>query len=233
MPAAREILGRAVTLLLDQSNVRWPLAELNDWLNEGVRAIVLAKPSASPSTTNLSLENGTLQTLPLTVGGGTTMLLLAINRNIKSVDTNVTPGRAVTLVQRSVMDDQDPDWHDTSVQGTHKRVSHYIYDEANPLQFSVYPPNNGEGLVEAVVSVLPAPSVPTGPANVLANYNSQVGLPEPYSVPLLDYVMYRAYMKDDITGQPARAPAHYQQFAAAVGIKIQVERSSTPNARPL
>jgi hypothetical protein len=233
MPAAKEILGRAVTLLLDQSNVRWPLAELNDWLNEGVRAIVLAKPSASPLTTNLTLVKGTLQTLPVTIGQSSTMLLLSVNRNVTALTPEIKHGRAVTLVQRSVMDDQEPDWHDASVQGTQKRVSHYIYDEANPLQFFVSPPNDGNGLVEAVVSVLPAPSVATGAVNVLANYNSQVGLPEPYSVPLLDYVMYRAYMKDDITGQPARAPAHYQQFAAAVGIKVQVERASTPNARPL
>jgi hypothetical protein len=230
---ARDILERAIALLLDKSNVRWPLSELNGWLNDAVKAIVLAKPSSSSKTVNLALVSGTLQSLPSVAGTATPLLLLAINRNIKAVTPATIYGRAVSLVQRSVMDDQMPDWHDTSANPPEKQVRHYIYDEANPTQYFVYPPNSGSGVLEGVLSVLPAPSVATGDVKALANYISELGLPEPYSVPLLDYVLYRAYMKDDITGQPQRAPAYYQQFASAVGIKIQVERAASPSARPL
>jgi hypothetical protein len=39
-------------------------------------------------------------------------------------------------------------------------------------------------------------------------------------------------MKDDIDGAAARSAVHYQQFATAIGLKIQVEKSHSPNARP-
>ena len=47
MPKASEIMKLAGVQLLDEDHIRWPLTELADWVNDGVKAIVLAKPSAS------------------------------------------------------------------------------------------------------------------------------------------------------------------------------------------
>jgi hypothetical protein len=106
-----------------------------------------------------------------------------------------------------------------------REVRQFVFDEEVPLEFDVYPGNNGQGVVEITVAV-----VPTLVGNE-DTYGNQLGLPEPYSVPIQDYVLYRCQMKDDDAAAAGRSAGHYQMFATAVGIKIQVEGSSSPNNR--
>jgi hypothetical protein len=232
MPSGQDIFNRAATLLNDADHVRWPLAELCDWLNEGVRAIVLAKPSASSTTAVLPLQAGTLQNLPATVGTVKPQLLIGINRNVDSDTPPLGGGRMIKRTDRAMLDAVDPDWHDRVRTRFRKEVRNYCYDELVPLQFYVYPGNDGTGMVEAELGTLPVPLAASGPPASIGSYTGDVGLPEPYSVPLLDYVLYRCQMKDNLEGQAGRASMHYQQFASAIGLKLQVEKSHSPNARP-
>ena len=233
MPSAQEIFSRAAILLNDTGEVRrWPLAELCDWLNEGVRAICLAKPSASSITMVFELAVGTLQPLPST--SPKPLTLLSINRNITDATEPRKAGRMVKHTDRGLLDAADPDWHDRTRTQFRKEVRNYCFDELVPLEYYVYPGNDGTGLVEAEVGTLPEPVVIATGADPpdIASYDIDVGLPEPYSVPLLDYVLYRCQMKDDIDGAAARSVVHYQQFATAIGLKLQVEKAHSPNARP-
>lgn len=230
MPIGRDIMESASVLLLDEANTRWPLTELCKWINEGVKAIVLAKPSASSATIDITLVAGTLQKVPAT-GTPTPLVLQNISANVRSLAPNRALGRAITIVGRTILDAADPNWHDTRYVPFKKDVRHYVYDEASPLEFFCYPGNNGDGTVQALVSTLPAPLAATGDPKLLASYAGDVGLPEPYSDPLLDYVLYRSQMKDDLPGAAGRSAMHYQQFATAVGLKIQVEGSTSPNSR--
>ncbi|MRX32810.1 DUF6682 family protein [Aminobacter sp. MDW-2] len=230
MPTGKDIMVRAGVLLMDEEHVRWPLAELCEWINDGVKAIVLAKPSASSLSQPLQMVAGTLQSVP-TSGTPTPLALLNITRNLAGMSAPRVGGRVVRPVARSLLDAQDPYWHDKTRTRFARVVKHFIFDELNPLEFYVYPGNDGAGVVEAVLSVLPAPLAATGDAAQLSSYAGDVGLPEPYSVPLLDYVLFRSQMKDDEAGNPGRSVAHYQQFATAVGLKIQVEGAHSPNAR--
>lgn len=229
MPTGREIMERASVLLLDEDNTRWPLTELCSWINEGVKAIVLAKPSASSATIDIQLAAGTLQKVPAS-GTPTPLALQNISANVRSITPRLL-GRAITIVGRTVLDAADPNWHDTRYVPFKKDVRHYVYDEASPLEFFCYPGNNGDGVVQGLVSTLPAPLAASGDVKELASYAGDIGLPEPYSDPLLDYVLYRAQMKDDLAGAAGRSAMHYQQFATAVGLKIQVEGSTSPNSR--
>ncbi|EHK57637.1 DUF6682 family protein [Allomesorhizobium alhagi] len=230
MPTGQEIMERAAVLLNDEDHIRWPLNELRDWINDGIKAIVLAKPSASTSSRILTLAVGTLQSVPAT-GTPTPLMLVRIVRNLKSQNDPREGGRIVTPTSRETLDAVDPFWHDRGQTPYRKEVRQYVYDEANPLEFYCYPGNDGNGIVEAVVSQLPAPLAASGDETVIGSYTGSIGLPEPYSVPLLDYVMFRALGKDDLGGNPGRAQGHYQLFASAVGLKIQVERATSPNAR--
>ncbi len=215
-------MGRAAIQLQDEEYLRWTRPELATWLNDAVNAILLAKPSASTQTIVMPLQHGTWQQLPRT-GTPTPLMLVSISRNILDGPPERRGGRIITPVDRALLDAQDPHWHEPSYVPFRREARHYVYDESNPLEFYVYPGNDGHGRVEAAISMRPAP--------IAADYSADLGLPEPYSVPLLDYVMYRALSKDDVAGNAGRSAAHYQQFATAIGLKIQVERATTPNAR--
>jgi hypothetical protein len=231
MATGREILSRAAILLNDADHIRWPLSEMCDWLNEGARAIVLAKPSASSTTIVLALQVGTLQIVPQT-GTPTPLSLVGLNRNIVDATEPRKAGRMIKRTNRAMLDAVEPDWHDRTQVQFRKEVRNYTFDELVPLQYYVYPGNDGTGLVEAEIAVLPTPLVASGDPTDIASYAGDIGLPEPYSVPLLDYVLYRCQMKDDIDGAAGRSAIHYQQFATAIGLKIQVEKAQSPNARP-
>lgn len=227
----KTILERAGTILNDTDYVRWTLPELCGWLNEGLAAIVLAKPSAKSETRVLSLNEGTLQHLATVAEAPAPLALINLTRNLAATTPVRVGGRIIKPVSVTLLNAEEPDWHNPDVVPFAKEVRHLVFDELNPLNFYVYPGNDGTGVVEAVVSVMPDLLVPTGGTTALANYDLPVDLPEPYSVPLLDYVLYRAFAKDAPEGQLGKAAAYYQSFAAALGIKIQVEGASSPNAR--
>ncbi len=233
MLKASELMALAAIQLLDEDHIRWPLAELAGWINEGVKAIVLAKPSAASATAALTLTQGTRQALPATVEGKTPIQLLGVNRNLASAATPRLGLRVIRTAARDQIDAQEPNWHNRSYVPYRKEVRQVIFDEQVPTEFYVYPGNDGTGIVEAAFSFLPTPVAPANgaDASLLDSWAIDVGLPEPYSVPLLDYVLFRCHSKDDTAADAAKAQGHYQIFATAVGIKVQVESANNPNKR--
>jgi hypothetical protein len=231
MIKAAEIFEKASILLNDAEFVRWPLAERGKWLNEAVRAIILAKPSASAKSIAFALAEGTLQKIVVSTSPYP-FQLLDITRNIRELTPRLG-GRAVRSTTKAMLDAAEPDWHNPNEVRFQREVRQFVFDEMNPLEFYVYPGNDGNGTVEAVVSFLPAVIAPAQGADVekIESWDIDTGLDEPYSPPLLDYLLYRCQMKDDSGANAGRATAHYQQFATAVGLKIQVEKAASPNAR--
>lgn len=254
MPTGKEIMLRAGVLLSDQEHIRWPLPELCDWINEGKRAIVLAKPSAFSKSVVLALGSGTHQMVP-SFGDPIPLLLIAITRNIFYTPTpsdiippppdppppppgTIVPpgifksGRSIRRADHILFDSLIPEWQMPQQVQQSKEVRNYCFDELVPLEYLVYPPNDGSGFVEAKIGFMPPPLVASGDPNDLDSYDADIGLPEPYSVPVLDYTLYRCQMKDDTDGAAGRSAIHYQQFTTALGIKVQVEKAHSPNARP-
>jgi uncharacterized protein DUF6682 len=225
MKTGTDIITEAGIVLQDTAHVRWPVTELVRWINDGQRAIVLAKPSASAQSVVLSLQEGTLQTL----SDASHLQLLRIPRNISAEGPPRAGGRVMRPTTREMLDAGSPGWHDRSVFRYTREPRQYVYDEENPREYYVFPGNDGQGKVEAVVSVLP--TMFTFTTAEPSAYNTTIGLPEPYGPAILDYVLYRALSKDDIAADLTRAMAHYRAFAEAVGIKIQTERVTSPNTR--
>lgn len=227
MKTGKEIITQAGIVLQDVVYDRWPVTELVRWINDAQRAIVLAKPSAKAESVILDLAEGTLQTLT----DGSHLTLLRIPRNIKSVGPPRIGGRAIRATTRDLLDASSPDWHDRNCVRYTAEVRQYVFDEQSPREFYVYPGNDGSGQVEAIVGILPDMLVASGPPDDVNSYDASIGLPEPYGPVILDYVLYRALSKDDIAGDPGRSQLHYRAFAEALGIKVQVEGASSPNAR--
>lgn len=228
---ASDIMSRASRIILDETHVRWPLAELRLWLNDGLREISLVKPTAISASVIFTLTAGTYQKLPSNYTS-----IIRVTRNLK---TNVASpragGRAVRVVDRVVMDSQLPDWHDSTISTASKTVRNVIFEMTDPKAFYVYPPNDGTGIVEAIVSKVPDQvTAPSGDQEDIANYNTALDILDVYANALLDYVLYRAYSKDSsFAGNAQRAAAHYSQMANALGVSLQNDMAfNNMNTKP-
>lgn len=210
------LLVRAGDLLQDVTNIRWTEDELLRWLNDGQRAIVLERPEATAVNTPVLLVAGTKQTLPAL---GLRLLDLPRNMGVGGA----TPGRAIRLVQREVLDAQIPYWHSSTASVP---VKHFMFDERNPRNYYVYPPVpvSPPAYAEAIYSTAPTD----------CTLNGNLNLDDIYGNVILDYVLYRAYSKDaEYAANAQRAVACYQVFAAALGIKDAADMNASPNKNDL
>lgn len=211
------ILSRAQTVIQDTLGTFWPREELLDWFNDARRAILTHKPSAGAQNVVLPLVQGSYQPLAPDV-----VALLRIYRNVEAVGTGEVPpadrrpGRVVRIVERHAMDSQLPNWHEAAAT---TQVDHYMVDSDDPHTFYVYPPNDGTGKVEALVAFAMEELALTDEDDPL---DMDTGFPDVYGNAILDFVLYRAYLKNaNFAGSLERATAHYNMFAQALGIRHQ------------
>lgn len=210
---ASAILSKASVLLQDATNVRWPVSELFGYLQDGQREVVIHRPEASArSAAVLLTANQTKQTIP---SDGISFIQLV--RNMGAAGT--TPGKAVRLVAREIMDAQNPDWH--SATNTVGYVQHYMYSPLDPKNYYVYPKAPATALyVELVYSQVPT----------LGATSSPIALDDIYASALLDYVMFRAYSKDaEYAMNSQLAAAYYTTFANSIGITTKTSVERNPN----
>ncbi len=218
----REIIGRVEHILQD-SNVRWPRLELQSWINESYLAAVLLRPDASAKTGTFTCAAGSRQVL--TAQFSTGLQLLDITRNLASASTK----KVVRLVQRSVLDDQKPEWHTET--GT-VNVQHYMYDPRQPKEFFVYPPATTAAQLEVVYVDGPgAHALSESALDPAGSDATVILLDDIYMTPIIDWVLYRAYSKDAEHGpNEQRAAAAFQTFNAAMGAKSQTDTAVSPQA---
>lgn len=208
---AKSIIDKAATQLIDIANVRWTRAELLAWLNDGLRQIVLLQPNATNTVASVRLTAGTRQQLP-TDG----WMLLDVIRNMGT--SGSTPGRAIRVIAREVMDGFDPDWHSTTASTV---VQNYIYSLEDQTAFYVYPPSPGTNYIEINYSRQPTDLVAeTGVIPVFDIYQSA----------LVDYILFRACSKDgEYTAGLAMAQMYLGTFVSAVTGKESSENKNSPD----
>lgn len=216
--SVQSVIDRVQAVLQDTTGVRWPVVgELVLWINDAQREIALLKPDATATTETLTLSAGTLQSIP--AAGNR---LLRVVRTMSAASSG-TGKRSIRLVARDILDSQTPSWHDPSVTGAGAHgtdIKHYIYDEANPRKFYVYPGVSGNAYVEVIYSA--------NPATVAQNGN--LSIPDIYANAIMNYVLYMAYMKEsEFASNSARAGTHYQVFNASITGKAQIDNISNPN----
>lgn len=206
-----DIIDRAEEILQDPSNVRWSQQTLLDYLNDAQREIVLYRPDANPVNQSFTLAQAAKQTLP-TAG----LRLLSLYKNLSPTT------KPITNIQKKVLDDQIEDWYGT----TSTNVEHYVYDPYDPKIFYVYPHPSASGhTVEIVYS--------STPSNItISNFSTAttvIGVDDIYANAILDYILYRAYQKDtEYAGDLNKAGVYLQTFQGSMGVKNQVDASSTP-----
>lgn len=197
MSTAQSLVNRAATQLYDLSGVDWPDAELLDYLNEGLAALVTLVPGEFAVPQTVTHVPGTKQQLPL---GG-----LALLRVMHAVDSLGKPTRAATRFELTAMDAIHPGWH----QDRAGPVRQWGYAPEDRFVYWVYPPSDGS---KAVIELALEPT-PVGLQDALP-----VG--SRFDGALVDYMLYRAYSKDtEYAGQDGRAALHYQAYRGAVSGK--------------
>lgn len=175
---AGAILDKAAIQLTDISGIRWTRAELLSWLNMAQQALILAVPEASAATTNVTTVAGVKQSIP-TDG----WILLSANRNMGT--TGSTPGRSIEETRREILTRNNPAWTTDTASGT---VVSYIYTPLDKTVFWVYPPADSSGN-KIEVTYSQAPTAITSEATAIMVNNI-------YEPVLLDYILYKACMKD-------------------------------------
>jgi hypothetical protein len=218
----QSVVDRIQTTLQDTTGIRWPVTgELVLWINDAQREIALLKPDAAAKNETVTLATGTKQIIP----SGGNRLLRAV-RNMSAASSG-TGKRSVRLVSREVLDAQTPDWHDPAVAGdaAHTNIiKHYIYDEANPRNFYVYPGVSGNAYLEIIYS--------SNPLSVgLTGARTDLEVPDIYGNAVVDYSLFRAYTKDaEYAGNAQRASTHYNLFINSVTGKGQIDIITSPNS---
>lgn len=209
---AKTIIDKAGTQLIDLAGVRWTRAELLSWLNDGLRQIVIINPNASNTVSSVKLVAGTRQTLP-----SDGWLLLGVIRNMGT--GGATPGRAIRIISRELLDGYNPNWHTDTASDITKN---YIYDLQDQAAFYVYPPSTGNNYIELNYSKQPVD---------LSAETQVIPIFDVYQGALVDYVLYRACSKDaEYAPGLELAKGYLSTFTAAVLGKEAAEDKNSPIA---
>lgn len=207
-----EIFARADDVLQDVTFVRWPQAERLRYLNDGRRAMAVVRPDIYAAVNVMTLVAGTKQDIP----SGYFRFFDAI-RNINSDNT---PGNAVRVIEREVLDAFNPGWH----SATAGVIKHFMFDERMPRVFHVYPPAAAGQKLEVSMAAEPADLLI---GNINTDQLTQEGV---HAGLLADYVIHRAYLKDaEYAGNAALSDKHLQLFMSGLGVSLQRSFATSPN----
>jgi len=214
--AAQSIIRRVVETMQDNTSVRWPVAELVRYLNDGQREVVLYRPDSMVTNATIALTSGAKQALP---SNGSK--LIDVIRNTGGTK------RSVRMTVRNILDTQSPNWY--NLAGV-TEILHYMYDARDPKVFYVYPPAAISGAsVEVVYSAYPTDITEPADGALYSAVAGNISLPDIYGNVLADYILYRAYTKDsEYAGNAQRAQAHYAAFQAA----LTTEMAGTTGVAP-
>tara|TARA_B100000780_G_C21076399_1_gene433315 strand:+ start:704 stop:1414 length:711 start_codon:yes stop_codon:yes gene_type:complete len=217
---AKDIIDRAKIVLQDTSvaGTRWPNSELQAWLNDAQFAVVLYRPDAKTVNEEFTpTANSSKQTIPLTG-----LRLIEVIRNTAATSTY----KAIRLIQRSILDDQVPAWHNATAS---VNIEHFVYDERDPKVFYLFPRPTSATRIELIYSTVPA-KVSIVSADETFNSSASttmISLDDIYANALLDFMLYRAYSKDaEFAANAVRSSAHLNAFGSSLGVKSKIDGSN-------
>jgi hypothetical protein len=200
-----DVFAEANKTLNDPNDVRWTQADKIRYINDGVLAIGLVRPDAIAKNATLALAAGSKQVLP-----ADGLRLLDVRRN--------TGGNAVLYIDRTILDHQLPDWP-TLTQKT--VIKHWMYENANPKVFDVYPPAKLGASLDIVYSAIPTKVAAT---------TDTIPLDDIYINPLVEFLLFKAYSIDvEFSRQPQVAGAHMNAFAMMLGQKTSRDLVFSPD----
>lgn len=211
------VLSRFKVLAQDDSYTRWDRAEIVDAINESYLRIVTLKPSANPSRRTVTLDEGPIQSIDDVAKYGAALSLIRVVRNM-----GATYKQAIRSIPLDKLEHDLPDWYSDT---TTENIERWSQDDSSPREYIVYPPAVADTSVEVIVALDPGEH--TDGASV---GDEDIKLPDEYAPMMLDYVMYRAYAKDDDQAYyHQKSIAHLQAFLAALNVQAQMDQGKQQN----
>lgn len=239
----KDVLYRVSAQLHDISPqfTRWTQRELVSWLNDGQKAIAKYMPSSCARVDAVKLTPGTKQSIEKILAasikpgdGGTASdvyghFLQTVVRNMGS--DGLTPGLAIRVVDREVLDANNPSWHSSS--GT--AVTQYTFDPRYPKVFYVSPGVPSGGLwVEISFLANPVDVASTGNYGMDGSDSTKISVDDKYVDDLVNYILARAYMKDaEFAANGNLAQAHAGMFTSSINAQVAALTGVNPNLQSL
>lgn len=247
----REVLYRVSVLQQDlvPQFQRWPEAQTVMWLDDAQMAVWKFLPLSASRVDAIKLKPGTLQSIESiavadckpSVGGapttpvlGTQLLHLVNNMGADGV----TPGRAIRLTSRELMDGQSPDWHTV----TRPLVDCFMFEPETPRHFYVTPgvPADVPVWVRAAYTAQPAKIPNTGtPGSELYKWEggtstTLISIGDEHIDDLVNYVMARSWMRNSQNaGDPQKAASFGGAFLNSLNSKVAAITGNNPNLKKL
>jgi hypothetical protein len=208
--ASAIITSLRATLLDPSPGVTWTDARLLALLNEGERAICLAKPEAYTVQGALTLAAGTVQTIP---AGGTAILNLYHN----------TAGtkRRVILVDPARLDAANPAWPNDTATSI---VNFWFVDPRDPTRYHVSPPQVGSNTVAGLYGMTPTP---------IAAVGNNINLPDIYEQVLKCFVLAEAYAENTDRQDLAKSDYYRKEWKGLLGLRSTSQVAVSPSSDPL
>lgn len=209
------VVQRAKDVLMEVSvdGIRWTNDELVRWLNEAYEALVGLRPDAATVNDAITLTEGSRQTLP-----ATGIRLIEVVRNTAAGSNK----SAIRQMDRKTLDWGRPKWHGETPT---EDIEFFIFDENDPTTFYTYPPATATAEVELIYSVVPSPHT-----DYDTDSGNSISVKDHFAPALVDYILYRAFGKDnEAPNGAARSATHYQMFQQGLGIRQQVATQISPN----
>ena len=243
----RHALWRVSVLLsdTDAQYTRWPEVELVQWLQDAQNAIVKMLPLAGSRIDAIKLVPGALQSIAsipaasCKPGDGSTPSVPIIGRQFLRPICNMgtdglTPGIVPRVVERDMLDAQDPTWQ--LAANASKTVREVVIDQQNPRYFMVSPPVHATTAVWMRMSYVANPlAIPAGGAagaEVYAYAGSStqtITIDDEYIDDIVDYVAARAHLKDSKYAEPVRHQLHAGRFLASINGRVAALTGTNPN----
>lgn len=211
------IVKKASETLRDPQGRRWSPAELLGYLNDGQREIGILKPDSCTVMQNIVMVVGADQSVPANA-----IRLVSISHNMGD---GSTVGAPIRLIDQDELDALDPTWRTAAPSAT---VIHYTFDGRAPKSWQCYPPQiSGGNYVRAMLQVNPTDVTINGVAGAIAD--SAIFIDDIYQTALHDYIVSRAYDKNDETRDVQRSSMFYGKLERRLGIKQQNDVNNGPN----
>lgn len=242
----KQALWRVSQQLLDTDPQfeHWEQIELVDHLNDTASLICALVPLANSRVDAIKLRQGTRQSIATIAaadckpGDGSTpttpiygLQVIAPRRNMGG--NGMTPGNAIRVVERDMMDALVPDWHTK----TGSRVRSVVYDPQDPHTFYVSPgvPGTPNVWIELAYSAQPSkvPNVGTEDYSLAGTNTTVIPVDDEYIDALVNGILARANMKDTTYASRPKVAEHNELFLATLRGKIQAITGTDPNLTTL
>jgi hypothetical protein len=193
-------------------HARWPVEDLLGYLADAMSVVVLLRPDAAAVTVPVLLTAGfTQQHIP--ADGAR---FLGVVRNMGG--DGRTPGLPVSAISREDLDAANQNWHGDP---TAVSIDHFVFDDAVPTVYYVSPPPAGDVWVDLSYAKLPGRP---------ATQDAGLPLPDIWREPLREYMMYRAYTRNESSMDDiSKGERHLTRFFTVLGEESKAKIVFSPN----